>query len=40
MCKTEKEGKIVVPARLLSQIAGSLPEEKINIKEKKQYFNN
>lgn len=34
MCKTEKEGKIVVPARLLSQIAGSLPEEKINIKEK------
>ncbi len=34
MCKTEKEGKIVVPAKLLSQIASSLTEEKINIKEK------
>jgi DNA polymerase-3 subunit beta len=34
MCKTEKEGKITVPAKLLNQIIGSLSDEKINIKEK------
>ncbi len=34
LCKTEKEGKLAVPAKLLSQVAGSLSEEKINIKEK------
>lgn len=34
LCKTEKEGKIAIPAKLLSQVAGTLSEEKINIKEK------
>jgi len=34
MCKTEKEGKIAVPAKLLSQITNSLSEEKVNVKEK------
>ncbi|MDD3170164.1 MAG: DNA polymerase III subunit beta [Candidatus Paceibacterota bacterium] len=34
MCKTEKEGKIAVPAKLLGQITGSLSDEKVNIKEK------
>jgi len=34
MCKTEKEGKIAVPAKLLNQIAGVLTDEKVNIKEK------
>ena len=33
-CKTEKEGSVVVPAKFLSQLAGTLPEEKINIKNK------
>lgn len=33
-CKTEKEGSIAVPAKFLSQLAGSLSEEKINIKNK------
>jgi DNA polymerase-3 subunit beta len=36
LCKTEKEGKIAVPARLLNQVIGSLSasEETVNIKEK------
>jgi DNA polymerase-3 subunit beta len=34
LCKTEKEGSIAVPAKLLNQVAGTLSEEKINIKEK------
>lgn len=34
MCKTEKEGKIAVPAKLLGQIVGSLSDEKVNVKEK------
>jgi len=36
VCKTEKEGKIAVPARLLNQVIGSLSvsEETVNIKEK------
>lgn len=34
MCKTEKEGKIAVPAKLLNQIAGVLTDEKAIIKEK------
>jgi len=34
LCKTEKEGKIVVPARFLNQLVGSLPDDKVNIKEK------
>jgi DNA polymerase-3 subunit beta len=34
LCKTEKEGSIAVPAKLLNQVAGTLTEEKINIKEK------
>ncbi|MDD5696945.1 MAG: DNA polymerase III subunit beta [Candidatus Pacebacteria bacterium] len=34
MCKTDKEGKIAVPAKLLSQIIGSLSDEKVNVKEK------
>ena len=33
-CKTEKEGSIAVPAKFISQLAGVLPEEKINIKTK------
>lgn len=33
-CKTEKEGKIAVPARFLNQLVGSLPDDKVNIKEK------
>jgi len=32
--KTEKEGKIVVPAKLLSQIASSLTEEKSTSKKR------
>jgi len=34
LCKTEKEGKIAVPARFLNQLISSLPDDKINIKEK------
>ncbi|MDD5098579.1 MAG: DNA polymerase III subunit beta, partial [Candidatus Pacebacteria bacterium] len=34
LCKTDKEGKIAVPARLFNQLIGSLPEDKVNIKEK------
>ena len=34
LCKTEKEGSITVPAKFLSQLAGSLGEDKINIKTK------
>ncbi|HNP79537.1 MAG TPA: DNA polymerase III subunit beta [Candidatus Pacearchaeota archaeon] len=34
MCKTEKEGKIAVPAKLLNQITGTLSDEKISAKEK------
>lgn len=34
LCKTEKEGKIAVPARFFSQLLGSLPEDKVNVKEK------
>ncbi len=34
LCKTEKEGKIAVPARFLNQLIGSLPDDKVNIKEK------
>lgn len=34
MCKTEKEGKVAVPARFLNQLISSLPDDKINIKEK------
>jgi DNA polymerase III subunit beta len=34
MCKTEKEGKITVPAKLLNQIVGALSDEKVNVKEK------
>jgi len=33
-CKTEKEGSIAVPAKFISQLAGVLPEEKIDIKTK------
>lgn len=33
-CKTEKEGSATVPAKFFSQLAGSLSEEKINIKNK------
>ena len=33
-CKTEKEGKIAVPARFLNQLIGSLSDDKVNIKEK------
>ena len=38
LCKTQEEGKLTVPARLLSQVIGSLvsSEEKVNIKEKSQ----
>ncbi|MFA5087006.1 MAG: DNA polymerase III subunit beta [Candidatus Paceibacterota bacterium] len=34
LCKTEKEGKIAIPAKLLSQVVNTLSEEKIDIKEK------
>lgn len=34
MCKTEKEGKMVIPAKLLNQIIGTLSDEKISAKEK------
>jgi DNA polymerase-3 subunit beta len=34
LSKTEKEGKIAVPARFLSQLISTLPEDKVNIKEK------
>lgn len=34
LCKTEKEGKLAVPAKLLSQVVNILSEGKINIKEK------
>jgi DNA polymerase-3 subunit beta len=34
MCKTEKEGKIAVPAKFLNQLISSLPDDKVNIKEK------
>jgi len=34
LCKTEKEGKLAVPARFLNQLMGSLPDDKVNIKEK------
>lgn len=34
LCKTEKEGKIAVPAKFLNQLIGSLPDDKVNIKEK------
>jgi DNA polymerase III subunit beta len=34
LCKTEKEGKIAIPARFFSQLISSLPEDKVNIKEK------
>jgi len=34
LCKTEKEGKIAIPAKLFNQLIGSLPEDKVNIKEK------
>lgn len=34
LCKTEKEGKIAIPARLFNQLVSSLPEDKVNIKEK------
>jgi DNA polymerase III subunit beta len=34
MCKTEKEGKLAVPARFINQLIGSLPEDKVSIKEK------
>ena len=34
LCKTEKEGKLAIPAKLLSQVANTLSEEKISIKEK------
>ena len=34
LCKTEKEGKIAVPARFLNQLVGSLPDDKVSIKEK------
>jgi DNA polymerase-3 subunit beta len=34
LCKTEKEGKLAVPARFLNQLIASLPDDKVNIKEK------
>jgi len=34
LCKTEKEGKIAVPAKFLNQLIGSLQDDKVNIKEK------
>jgi DNA polymerase-3 subunit beta len=34
LCKTEKEGKIAIPAKLLNQVVSALPEEKVTIKEK------
>jgi DNA polymerase-3 subunit beta len=34
LCKTEKEGKIAIPARLFNQLISSLPEDKVSIKEK------
>ncbi len=34
LCKTEKEGKMAVPARFFSQLIGSLPEDKVSIKER------
>jgi len=34
LCKTEKEGKIAIPAKLFNQLIGSLPKDKVNIKEK------
>jgi DNA polymerase-3 subunit beta len=34
LCKTEKEGKIAVSAKFLNQLIGSLPDDKVNIKEK------
>lgn len=34
LCKTEKEGKMAVPARFLNQLVGSLPDDKVIIKEK------
>jgi len=34
MCKTEKEGSIAIPAKFLSQLIGSLPDDKVNIKSK------
>ncbi|MFA5755250.1 MAG: DNA polymerase III subunit beta [Candidatus Paceibacterota bacterium] len=33
-CKTEKEGSVVVPAKFISQLAGTLGEDKIEIKGK------
>ncbi|HOS88172.1 MAG TPA: DNA polymerase III subunit beta [Candidatus Pacearchaeota archaeon] len=34
LCKTEKEGKLAVPAKLLSQVVNIINQEKINIKER------
>ncbi|MDD4874912.1 MAG: DNA polymerase III subunit beta [Candidatus Paceibacterota bacterium] len=34
LCKTEREGKITVPAKFFSQLINSLNDEKINIEEK------
>ncbi|MFA5013291.1 MAG: DNA polymerase III subunit beta [Candidatus Paceibacterota bacterium] len=34
LCKTEKEGKIAIPAKLFNQVVNSLSEEKVTIKEK------
>jgi DNA polymerase-3 subunit beta len=34
MCRTEKEGKMAVPARFLNQLISSLPDDKVSIKEK------
>ncbi|MDD5568978.1 MAG: DNA polymerase III subunit beta [Candidatus Pacebacteria bacterium] len=34
LCKTEKEGKIAIPAKLLNQVINSISEEKIIVKEK------
>jgi DNA polymerase-3 subunit beta len=34
LCKTEKEGKIAIPAKLFNQVASAIPEEKVTIKEK------
>lgn len=34
LCKTEKEGKITVPAKFFSQLVNSLNDEKIDIEEK------
>lgn len=39
LIKTEKEGKITIPAKILSNFIGSLPEDKISIELKNQIFN-